>query len=68
VTRPGALDEVCLRCEPASTDVDREALRRRVQRALHEQTGLSFAVDVLDPRTLPRSEGKALRVVDHRSV
>jgi phenylacetate-CoA ligase len=66
VSRPGALDELRLRCEPAGEDVDRDALRNRVQHALHAETGLSFTVEVAAGRDLPRSEGKALRVIDRR--
>jgi phenylacetate-CoA ligase len=64
--RPGALDEVTVRCEPADGSIDRAQLRSRLLRALHEQTGLSFGVEIVDPDSIPRSEGKALRVVDRR--
>jgi len=37
-----------------------------VQELLGEHTGLRIAVAVLDPGTLPRSEGKVVRVVDRR--
>ncbi|HEY1295655.1 MAG TPA: phenylacetate--CoA ligase [Chloroflexota bacterium] len=66
VERPGSLDELTLLCEPLEEGADREALRSRLQRALHEQTGLSVAVQVLERGGVPRSEGKAVRVVDRR--
>jgi phenylacetate-CoA ligase len=66
VDRPGTLDELVLLCEPAREDLDRELLQSRLQRALHEQTGLSIAVQVLACQGVPRSEGKAVRVVDRR--
>ena len=66
LARPGALDEVRLRCEALRPDEDREALSARIRHALHEATGLSFVVDVLERHGLPRSEGKALRVIDER--
>ncbi len=67
VTRPGTLDELLVRCEPVSETVDRSALRTQVERALHRETGLTFRVEVTAHHELPRSEGKALRVLDHRA-
>jgi phenylacetate-CoA ligase len=66
VERPGALDELTLRCEPAGDGVDAAALRARVARALRERTGITIAVELLAPGAVPRSEGKAVRVVDRR--
>jgi phenylacetate-CoA ligase len=66
VDRPGALDELTLLCEPANDGLDRELLQSRLQHALREQTGISIAVQVLDRDRVPRSEGKAVRVVDRR--
>jgi phenylacetate-CoA ligase len=63
--RPGPLDELTLECEPVG-DGDRGALREQIERLLTEHTGLRIAVSVLDPGSLPRSEGKAVRVVDRR--
>ena len=65
VERPGALDELTLECEPAG-EIDRHALAVRVGEVLQEQTGLRISVQVLDPGSIPRSEGKAVRVVDRR--
>jgi phenylacetate-CoA ligase len=65
VERPGALDELTLECEPAG-ELDRQALSARVGDVLQEQTGLRISVQVLDPGSIPRSEGKAVRVVDRR--
>ena len=66
VERPGAMDELTLECEAAG-GADRESLRAQIGRLLREQTGLRITVSVLDPGALPRSEGKAVRVVDRRS-
>ena len=65
--RPGALDELTVLCEPARDDLDLDLLCARLRSALHEQTGLSLAVQVLAPGSLPRSDGKAVRVIDKRS-
>jgi phenylacetate-CoA ligase len=66
VERPGPLDELTLLCEPARDGVDRDALRARLAHELHAQTGITVAVRVVDREQVPRSEGKAVRVLDHR--
>ncbi len=66
VERPAALDELTLLCEPARDGVDPATLGPHLQRLLREQTGISIAVQVLERAGVPRSEGKAVRVVDRR--
>ncbi len=67
VDRPGPLDELTLECEPDGTGEDPGALSTRLDRLLREHTGLRINVSVADPGTIPRSEGKAVRVVDRRA-
>ncbi len=64
--RPGPMDELTMECEPATAGGDREELRGRLERLLREGTGVRIAVAVLEPGAVPRSEGKAVRVVDRR--
>ena len=64
--RPGPMDELTLQCEPASVGGDRDALQSQLERLLKEGTGVRIAVSVVDPGSVPRSEGKAVRVVDRR--
>jgi phenylacetate-CoA ligase len=66
VTREGPLDQLALHCEPADGSVDRDALADRVGGVLREHTGLRIEVLVVEPGAVPRSEGKAVRVVDRR--
>jgi len=66
VERPGALDDLSVVCEPARDGLDREQLRARLAHELHAQTGITVAVRVLERGHVPRSEGKAARVVDRR--
>ncbi len=66
VERPGPLDELTLECEPDGTGEDPAALRTRLEQLLREHTGLRITVTVARPGTIPRSEGKAVRVVDRR--
>jgi phenylacetate-CoA ligase len=64
--RPKLMDELSLVCEPASPGVDRDALGNRLERHLKEGTGVRIAVSVVEPGSVPRSDGKAVRVVDRR--
>ena len=66
VDRQGAMDELTIQCEPAGPDVDPASLRTAVERVLREQLGIRVRADVLERGTVPRSEGKAVRVVDRR--
>lgn len=47
--------------------VEFESLTQKIQKALKENMGLTADVKLMKPRTVPRSEGKAVRVVDNRS-
>jgi phenylacetate-CoA ligase len=66
VERPHDLDEVTVHCEPTDGDADREALAEGARRALRHHIGVGIAVEVLAPGEVPRSEGKAVRVLDRR--
>jgi phenylacetate-CoA ligase len=68
VERSGAMDELTVQCEPASSEVDVEPLRARVENLLREQLGIRVTVEVLGLGGVPRSEGKAVRVVDRRGA
>jgi phenylacetate-CoA ligase len=66
VEREGPLDELTVECEPASDGVDRGELGARLEGLLREHTGIRIGVAVVEPGALPRSEGKAVRVLDRR--
>jgi phenylacetate-CoA ligase len=63
---PGPMDELTLECEPSSLDGDRGGIKQTLEHHLKEATGVRIAVSVLEPGAVPRSEGKAVRVVDRR--
>ncbi len=65
VERSGPMDELTLECEPLAR-VDPQRLREQIEGLLREHTGLRIGVAVLEPGAVPRSEGKAVRVVDRR--
>ena len=64
--RPGPMDELTLECEPSTLDGDRGSLQQTLEKNLKEGTGVRITVSVLEPGSVPRSEGKAVRVVDRR--
>jgi phenylacetate-CoA ligase len=66
IERPGPLDELTLECEPSGSGEDPALLHARLERLLRERTGLRITVSLVQPGTIPRSEGKAVRVVDRR--
>jgi phenylacetate-CoA ligase len=66
VERPAEMDEVSVECEPADSEIDRAALAERLELLLRDHTGIRIPVSVLEPGGVPRSEGKAVRVVDRR--
>jgi len=71
VDRPGTLDEMEVRVEvsPDFATDDMGAFRRlqdQAREALLSVLGLSTKITLLEPRTLERSPGKAMRVIDHR--
>src|SRR5262249_38051892 len=63
VERPQQLDEITVHCEPTG---EPDGLEERVRRAIREQIGVSVAVIVRAAGEIPRSEGKAVRVIDKR--
>jgi len=63
IQRPGASDEVRVRCEARAGG---DELARRVHEALREHTGIGIEVELVETGALPRSQGKAARVIDKR--
>jgi phenylacetate-CoA ligase len=45
---------------------DLQMLSRKIEHALNSAIGLSVKVTLVEPKTIARSEGKAVRVVDKR--
>jgi phenylacetate-CoA ligase len=64
--RDGALDDLTVRCEPAGAGG--AGLAASAEHALREQTGIAIRVELLERGAVPRSEGKAVRVVDEREA
>src|SRR6516165_5203725 len=68
VERSGPLDELTVECEPAPGEQDPDRLRARLEQLLRDHTGLRITVALVQPGSIPRSEGKAVRVVDRRET
>ena len=70
--RPGALDTFTVKVELTEKtvkdpQVDLNNLKRRILERIHNITGLCPDLELVKPGELPRTEGKAKRVLDLRS-
>ncbi|XBB69977.1 phenylacetate--CoA ligase PaaK [Nocardioides sp. WV_118_6] len=67
--RSGRMDSLDVLVEARDTvcAADRDSLARQVKGRIKDVIGVSCQVEVLAPETLPRSEGKAQRLVDLRT-
>ena len=66
------MDDLTIRVE-ASEELYRDGDRayaagRKLMMSLQSRLGVGCRVEVLAPKQLPRSEGKAVRIVDNRQV
>ncbi|WP_432703792.1 phenylacetate--CoA ligase [Methanothermobacter thermautotrophicus] len=71
VTRPEFLDELEIQVEASpelfSDEVKHvEEAKRMIEKHIHSEIGLRVNVTLVEPGSLPRSEGKAIRVIDKR--
>lgn len=66
--RVGTLDQLRIRVEPKVTDADADKAQLTKALNYNIKSGIGASVEVVieEPNTLPRSEGKATRVVDLR--
>ncbi len=73
VTRPHHLDEIEVMVEtsPAlfSDEVKHvEEIKKNIENKIHNEIGLRVNISLVEPKSLPRSEGKAVRVIDKRII
>ena len=71
VDRPGTLDKVTVHVEMrpqifSDKMSQMQQLRDRIDREINSITGIRVIVELVEPKTLERSAGKAKRVIDHR--
>jgi phenylacetate-CoA ligase len=72
VTRPDYLDEVEVQVEASKTFFsdemkEMEEIERKIANHISKEIGLRVNVSLVESETLPRSEGKAIRVIDKRN-
>ncbi len=70
LSRPGRMDEmrVIVEASPGQADeAARHSLGEALGQSIKDVVGVSAGVSVGEPGTVARSQGKAVRVVDHRS-
>ena len=73
VTRPHLMDELEVQVEASESLFSDEikelvAIRGKIEDYIHSEIGLRVKVTLIEPKTLPRSEGKAVRVIDKREL
>jgi phenylacetate-CoA ligase len=73
VERQGPLDMMTVRVELTDTGFsdkigDLMSLKRKISKELKGVLNIAAEVDLVEPGTIPRSEGKAKRVIDNRKV
>ena len=73
LTRPHHLDEIEVQVEMSketfSDEVrEIEALRKKLEKRIEETVGIRVKVTLVEPKTIPRFEGKAKRVIDKREI
>jgi len=72
VTRNGNLDELEILVELSETSFSDkisilEALEKRIKNRIYSVLGISAKIRFVEPKTIPRSQGKAVRVIDKRN-
>ena len=73
LTRDGSLDNIEVQVELSDTSFsdaikDIQQRESRIQKSIKEFLGVTTKVRLVNPRTIARSEGKAVRVIDKRNV
>ncbi len=73
VERPAALDQVTVKVEVRAEVFsdkmrDMQQLRDRIDRKIQTIAGIHARVELVAPKTLERSDGKAVRVIDRRGL
>lgn len=73
VTRNGNLDELEILVELSEISFSDkisvlESLERKIKNKIYSVLGVSAKIRFVEPKTIPRSEGKAIRVIDKRKL
>ena len=65
--KKGNLDSIQVNCERCETSIDKQNLAGELRKRIKDMIGVSAEINVLDEGQVPRSEGKAARVIDLRN-
>lgn len=73
VTRSGNLDELEILVELSEKSFSDkisilEALEKKIKNRIYSVLGISAKIRFVEPKTIPRSEGKSIRVIDKRNI
>ncbi len=73
VTRDGNMDKLEILVELSERSFSDkmsilEALGRKIKNRIHSVLGISAKIKFVEPKAIPRSEGKAMRVIDKRKL
>ncbi|MCX8041330.1 MAG: phenylacetate--CoA ligase [Thermodesulfobacteriaceae bacterium] len=73
ITRPQYLDEIEVQVEVSKETFSDEIkvlenLRKKLEKRIEQTTGIRVKVTLVEPKSIPRSEGKAKRVIDKRKL
>jgi phenylacetate-CoA ligase len=73
ITRDAAMDELILKVEPTSAVFEQgasalEGFRVKLGRTMQTLLGIRAVIEIAQPRSLPRTDFKARRVIDDRAV
>ena len=68
VSRDGNLDAltVVVECTEQSAGGDKDAIANSLKKQIKDYIGVSTSIEIRNPGEVPRSEGKAIRVIDER--
>jgi phenylacetate-CoA ligase len=72
LTKEKMLDQILVEIEPtpaywaSTTDVAKSELKQKIENRVKDLIGLKIEIQFVAPFTIPRSEGKAQRIVDDR--
>lgn len=64
--KQGNLDSVKVNCEVLNNDVNVDEASRQLQKRIKDMTGISTQINLVEQGGVPRSQGKAQRVIDKR--
>ncbi|MFK7730355.1 MAG: phenylacetate--CoA ligase PaaK [Pseudomonadales bacterium] len=66
VERQGNLDQISVQVEASDASIDNDARCKELQQKIKGLIGVSASINLQAPGSIPRSEGKAKRVIDNR--